>query len=140
METSQALGLAHLWTQSDTVIRSVALLLAAMSVVSWTLIALRALRQLRARRHDDAIDAFWAAPDISGGLQTLAAQAADSPFDALARSGAAAAEHVRRHDQARRAARVARAPVFGRERDAAAQRCFGFVGAVSARLCFGEQV
>ena len=103
METSQALGLAHLWTQSDTVIRSVALLLAAMSVVSWTLIALRALRQLRARRHDDAIDAFWAAPDISGGLQTLAAQAADSPFDALARSGAAAAEHVRRHDQARHA-------------------------------------
>jgi len=97
METSQALGLAHLWSQSDSIIRSVALLLAAMSVASWTLIVLRLLRQFRARRHDHAVDAFWAAPDLAGGLAALADRAPDSPFEALARSGAAAAEHLRRH-------------------------------------------
>jgi hypothetical protein len=35
---------------------------------------------------------------------------------------------------------MACAPVFWRECDATAQRCFGFVGAIGARLCFGEQV
>jgi len=96
METSQALGLAHLWAQSDSLIRSVALLLAAMSVASWTLIGLRVLRQLRARHHEEAVDAFWTAPDLAGGLANLAGRAPDSPFEALARSGAAAAEHLRR--------------------------------------------
>ena len=35
METSQAFGLAHLWAQSDAVIRGVALMLLLMSVASW---------------------------------------------------------------------------------------------------------
>ncbi|TAH47792.1 MAG: MotA/TolQ/ExbB proton channel family protein [Betaproteobacteria bacterium] len=97
METTQAFGLAHLWAQSDLVIRAVALLLLVMSVTSWYLILLRVARQIRARSFDGAVEAFWSAPDLGQGLARLAQQAAGSPFEALAQQGAAAADHVRRH-------------------------------------------
>jgi biopolymer transport protein ExbB len=97
METNQAFGLAHLWAQSDSIIRSVGLLLLLMSITSWYLILARSLRQLRARRYADAVEAFWAAPDLTAGLTRLKTQAPDSPFEALAQQGAAAAQHVRRH-------------------------------------------
>jgi len=97
METTQAFGLAHLWAQSDAVIRAVALMLLVMSITSWYLILARALRQLRARRHEGAVEAFWTAADLDSGLKRLSAQAPDSPFEALAQQGAAAAQHIRRH-------------------------------------------
>lgn len=97
METTQAFGLAHLWAQSDAVIRAVALMLLLMSVTSWYLILARALRQLRARHHEGAVEAFWAAPDLESGLKRLSTQAPESPFEALAQQGAAAAQHIRRH-------------------------------------------
>lgn len=96
MET-QAFGLAHLWTQSDFAIRAVAAILLLMSITSWYLILTRGLRQLRARRSEGAVDAFWAAPSLKAGLQRLNEQAPDSPFEALAQQGAAAAEHLRQH-------------------------------------------
>ena len=99
MDSIQAFGLAHLWAQSDFVIRAVAALLLAMSVTSWYLILLRGLRQLKARRFDQAVEAFWAAPSLDQGLRRLHEHAPDSPFEALARQGAAAAEHVRRHER-----------------------------------------
>ncbi|MBR0566714.1 MotA/TolQ/ExbB proton channel family protein [Azoarcus sp. L1K30] len=97
MET-QAFGLAHLWGQSDLAIRAVAAILLLMSMTSWYLILVRSLRQLRARHSDDAVDAFWAAPSLKSGLQRLNEQAPDSPFEALAHQGAAAAEHLRQHN------------------------------------------
>ncbi|HJV24929.1 MAG TPA: MotA/TolQ/ExbB proton channel family protein [Aromatoleum sp.] len=90
-------GLSHLWGQSDLVIKLVALLLVTMSVASWYLIAVRAARQLRARRFDNAVEGFWNAPNLDDGLSQLSRTAAGSPFEALARQGAAAAEHLRRH-------------------------------------------
>ena len=97
METLPAFGLAHLWAQSDAIIRAVGLFLMVMSVTSWYLILARGLRQLRARSHEGAVEAFWTAPDLDSGLQRLSAQAPQSPFEALAMQGAAAAQHVRRH-------------------------------------------
>ena len=97
METMPAFGLAHLWAQSDAIIRGVALVLLLMSVTSWYLILARTLRQLRARKHEDAVEAFWAAPDLDNGLQRLRTLAPQSPFEALALQGAAATQHVRRH-------------------------------------------
>lgn len=99
METMQGFGLSHLWAQSDFAIRSIALLLLLMSVSSWYLILERMLRQFRARRFDGAVEAFWAAPDLGQGLRTLGQQAPESPFEALAHQGAAAAEHIRRHPE-----------------------------------------
>ena len=97
MESMPAFGLAHLWAQSDAIIRGVALVLLLMSVTSWYLILARTLRQLRARKHEDAVEAFWAAPDLDNGLQRLRTLAPQSPFEALALQGAAATQHVRRH-------------------------------------------
>lgn len=93
----ETFGLGHLWAQADLVIRIVALLLLAMSITSWYLIVLRLLRQTRARHHERAIEAFWSAPDLAHGLRRLGELAPASPFEDLARQGAAAAEHVRRH-------------------------------------------
>ena len=97
MDSSQAFGLAHLWAQSDNIIRAVALIQLVMSITSWYLILSRSLRQLRARSHSGAVEAFWAAPDLDAGLRVLAERAPESPFEALAQQGAAAAQHVRRH-------------------------------------------
>ena len=47
MDSSQSFGLAHLWAQSDSIIRAVALILLLMSITSWYLILSRAWRQLR---------------------------------------------------------------------------------------------
>ena len=99
MDSSQAFGLAHLWAQSDIIIRSVGVILLVMSITSWYLILTRALRQLRARRHPEAVERFWHAPDLDAGLKRLNELAPDSPFEALAQQGAAAAQHVRRHTQ-----------------------------------------
>jgi len=99
METTQAFGLAHLWAQSDAIIRAVGLTLLLMSVTSWYLILARGLRQLRTRRHEGAIESFWAAADLDSGLKRLSLQAPESPFEALAQQGAAAAQHVRRHSR-----------------------------------------
>jgi biopolymer transport protein ExbB len=90
-------GVAHLWAQADWVSQSVGLLLLGMSVASWYLIALKGLRLLRVGRRDEAVEAFWAAPSLSSGLEALAARAPGSPCDALARQAAAAAEHCRHH-------------------------------------------
>ncbi|THF56877.1 MotA/TolQ/ExbB proton channel family protein [Pseudothauera rhizosphaerae] len=97
MDVQQSFGLAHLWAQSDLAIRLVAFALVLMSVTSWYLILVRVVRQFQARRHDRAVEAFWAAPDLEDGLDRLRTLAPDSPFEALARQGAAAADHVRQH-------------------------------------------
>ena len=49
MDSSQAFGLAHLWAQSDAIIRSVGVILLLMSITSWYLILTRALRQFRSQ-------------------------------------------------------------------------------------------
>ncbi|MEX3980190.1 MotA/TolQ/ExbB proton channel family protein [Paraburkholderia sp. EG287A] len=62
-------GIAHLWAQGDPMTRFVAALLIAMSIVSWSVIVLKAFEFARLRRHagsaqrhfreaDDGIDAL----------------------------------------------------------------------------------
>ncbi|AUN95793.1 MotA/TolQ/ExbB proton channel family protein [Pseudazoarcus pumilus] len=100
MAVEESFGLAHLWAQSDLVIKLVAFTLVVMSVASWYLISLRVLRQLRARRQDDAVESFWRAASLDEGLTRLSRTAPASPFEALARQGVAASEHLRRHTAA----------------------------------------
>lgn len=100
MTPPETFGLTHLWAQSDIVIKLVAFTLVVMSVASWYLIVLRTLRQLRARSHEGAVESFWQAGSLEEGLDRLSQAAPDSPFEALARQGAAAAAHVRQHAHA----------------------------------------
>lgn len=95
VETSY--GLTHLWAQSDLVIKFVAFVLVVMSVASWYLILVRIVRQLRARRQTGTLDAFWKASNLQEGINRLSEGAPNSPFEALARQGLAASEHIRRH-------------------------------------------
>lgn len=97
MDPQQAFGLAHLWEQSDLVIKFVAFVLVVMSVASWYLILARTIRQARARAYDAAVESFWKAGSLDEGLVRLSRDAPDSPFEALARQGAAATEHLQRH-------------------------------------------
>lgn len=86
------LGLAHLWSAGDIVTKAVALLLLAMSLASWMVIALKALDLQRYRRQARSIESFWHAADFADGLSKLGTDPAN-PFRALALEGREAAAH-----------------------------------------------
>ena len=82
-------GLAHVWAQGDTVSRAVFVLLMAMSLVSWLVIALKALAVLRARRQAGRVPGFWRSASMDDGLKHLGSEE-DNPFRQLALEGRAA--------------------------------------------------
>ena len=49
-------GLAHVWSQGDLVIKTVAVLLLLMSVASWLVIALKVMNALRYKKNAQHID------------------------------------------------------------------------------------
>lgn len=100
MSGSETFGLAHLWAQSDIIIKLVALTLVLMSITSWYLILVRSARQLRARGFEGAVESFWNASSLDDGLKRLSNRAPGAPVEALARQGAAAVEHLRHHTHA----------------------------------------
>ncbi len=87
-------GLANLWSQGDIVIRTVALLLLAMSLASWMVIILKLLNLRSARQQASRTEAFWHAANWQQGLQALGNEP-DNPFLQLATEGQQAAAHVR---------------------------------------------
>lgn len=88
-----AFGLAHLWAQGDAVIRTIAILLLLMSVVSWVIIVLKVLDLRRHRAQARRVEAFWHSSDFADGLTRLG-DAADNPFHRLAAQGQDAAAHL----------------------------------------------
>ena len=91
METQ--FGLAHVWQQGDWIIRSVAIILLGMSVLSWVTIVLKALTLRRHRAQARASDDFWHSRDFEEGLRKLGDQA-DNPFRLLAQEGKEAIRHI----------------------------------------------
>jgi biopolymer transport protein ExbB len=93
----QNYGIAHVWAQGDFVTRGIALALVIMSVLSWTVIVVKAWNVVRLKRlTKNAEQAFWHSDDFNDGIQKLGAQsssAADNPFLALALAGQEAADH-----------------------------------------------
>lgn len=60
MEASQTLGFAHFINQTDAVGRVLLVALAAMSIITWYLIAVKVVTVLAARRRSrDFLDRFW---------------------------------------------------------------------------------
>ncbi len=97
METSAA-GLVAFWAQADAVGKSAALLLLAMSVISWYLIVWKSWRTWHTRRHaEKAIDAFWEGEELAEAVAHMQLAAPDSPFTEAAAEGANAAAHHARH-------------------------------------------
>ena len=63
-------GLSHFWAAGDGVGRAVALLLLAMSVITWYLIASKSIVNWRMKKHAQAFLAhFWDAPGLPARLR-----------------------------------------------------------------------
>jgi biopolymer transport protein ExbB len=86
-------GLGMLWSQGDWVLRMVAVLLLAMSVLSWSVMAAKTLRLVQLRRHAQlAATRFWHAQGFQAGLDLLGGREGN-PFRILAEEGAEAVSH-----------------------------------------------
>lgn len=80
-------GLSHLWSQGDIVMRAAAVVLLAMSLVSWVVILTKALDLVRLRRiARHAEMRFWHSDDFDQALATLGASEGN-PFRTLALAG-----------------------------------------------------
>jgi len=92
------LGLSHFWTQGDVVSHSVALVLFALSVGSWYLMAGKFFALAQARRcHTRALNAFWGADSLPAAMQALQLADKTSILSRLAIAGANAAALHRQH-------------------------------------------
>ncbi|MEW6165554.1 MAG: MotA/TolQ/ExbB proton channel family protein [Pseudomonadota bacterium] len=87
------LGLSHFWSQGDFVTHAVSLLLLALSVASWMVIARKTLGQWHeSRGRELALAAFWAAESLPQALAAIQAEDRTGIYARLALAGAHAAE------------------------------------------------
>ncbi|HEY4802482.1 MAG TPA: MotA/TolQ/ExbB proton channel family protein, partial [Paraburkholderia sp.] len=85
-------GITHLWAQGDPMTRFVAALLAAMSIASWSVMALKAIEFARLRRRAGAAQrSFWGAGAGADGMEALGQPG--TPFFELASAGQRALAH-----------------------------------------------
>ncbi|PTB20369.1 biopolymer transporter [Trinickia symbiotica] len=104
----QSYSLAHVWAQGDFVTRAIAIVLLTMSLVSWSVMAVKGWNIIRLRRLSrNAEREFWHSDDFASGLDKLGEtqrSAHDNPYLALVLAGQEAADHHKRtrphlHDQ-----------------------------------------
>jgi biopolymer transport protein ExbB len=87
-------GLANLWAQGDVITRTVALGLLLMSILSWSVIAIKTWQLIRLRKAIPIAAAnFWHSKNLEQGLDLLRNCGADNPFHQLAQAGMNAAAH-----------------------------------------------
>ncbi len=86
-------GLMALWSQGDLVIKSVAVLLALMSLASWYVMLTHAWRAMKLRRAARNMSGFWHARSFAEGMALLEADGGRNPFRYVALEGKAAVEH-----------------------------------------------
>ena len=92
------LGLSHFWAQGDAVSRSVAVVLFALSVGSWTIMAGKILTFWQSRRcHACALNAFWGADSLPAAIAALNSEDKTGILASLAVSAANAAEQHQQH-------------------------------------------
>lgn len=93
-------GIESLWQQGDLVIRTVAVVLLIMSIISWSIILVRAWRLFQQRRQMRELRVFWQAPSLGDGLQQLGPNDAHNIFHKLVEDGNAALYHHDKHNDA----------------------------------------
>ncbi|MEY2631497.1 MAG: hypothetical protein RIR00_151, partial [Pseudomonadota bacterium] len=83
------MGISHFWAQADAVAVSVAILLALLSLLSWSIIGQRFFRQLQTNRSlEHALEAFWAAPNLEAAVVAINASDRSGIFSGMARTAA----------------------------------------------------
>jgi biopolymer transport protein ExbB len=91
-------GFASFVNQLDTIGVTVALVLIVMSIVTWYLIAVKALRVWQIRRRSESIvTRFWDAPSLNEALHLLRDHHSDEPASQLATGAISAAHHHHHH-------------------------------------------
>ncbi|MES2015107.1 MAG: MotA/TolQ/ExbB proton channel family protein [Pseudomonadota bacterium] len=77
------------WEQGDAISHAVAMLLLAMSLLSWFFILSKAYSSWRVRIAAGVLDAFWAAPTLKDGIALLAAHDSEDVYAPLPTYGLA---------------------------------------------------
>ncbi|UCV22851.1 MULTISPECIES: MotA/TolQ/ExbB proton channel family protein [Azonexaceae] len=87
------LGLAHFWSQGDLVTHVTALILAVLSLASWSVILSKLMSAWRASRSQErALAAFWDANSLPEALEVLRRDDPSGIFAGLALTGAHSAQ------------------------------------------------
>jgi len=96
METSH--GIVAIWSQSDGVIKAIAISLLIMSLASWCVILLKVRKLYLLNRPLTGSKEFWHSQDITVGLSLLYAKGkTPTPFSQLANDGLDAKQHHIEH-------------------------------------------
>jgi len=94
----QQMGLAHFLAQTDTLGKSILVLLLVMSVTTWYLIVTKAWTWLLVRRRTRRfLDIFWNSPSLQAVATHLEDQHPDEPFSHLAWHAIVSSRHHQRH-------------------------------------------
>jgi biopolymer transport protein ExbB len=94
LPSSNPYGLAHLWAQGDAVTRFVALALLCMSVLSWVVIVLGAIRLWGIHQAAHAASRFWHRQTLREGHQVLQVPGCPhNPFLKVLEEGEACVTH-----------------------------------------------
>lgn len=99
METTDApvqLGFAHFLTQTDSLAKFLLLVLLAMSVITWYLIAKKSLANWRMRKSArEFLVRFWDAPGLTSMAEHIRTAGVHDPFSHMTHHGLQAAEQYR---------------------------------------------
>jgi biopolymer transport protein ExbB len=97
-----SLGFGHFLGQADAVGRVLLLLLVAMSLLSWAIIAVRGLSLwVRKKRSEGFLERFWDASSLEAVGEDIARHGAGDPFSNLTRHAMHAQAHHARYGAAR---------------------------------------
>lgn len=92
--TTTQYGFSHFWAQGDLITHLLAIILLLMSVLSWTVMALKTIHLWRVRRQSmTARNQFWHSKNLAEGLSILGDKKVINPFRDLAQDGLSAVEH-----------------------------------------------
>ena len=86
------MGLAHFWNQGDLVTHTTAIILALLSLASWSVIISKVMSTLRASRSQERVlSGFWSANSLPEALESLRRDDPSGIFAGLALTSAHAA-------------------------------------------------
>lgn len=98
MDPQQSIGFAHFLAQTDSVGKTILVILLLMSVTTWYLIVTKAWMWLLERRRSHRfLRTFWESPSLEAVATHIEEQRHDEPFSHLASHAIAATRHHQRH-------------------------------------------
>lgn len=90
-------GIEALWLQGDNVIKTVAIVLMLMSIISWYVILIKVFGFYQLRKPSRSLNDFWHAQSFSEGLHILDTDREINPYRHLAETGLAELDHHTSH-------------------------------------------